>query len=342
MDQNSRATADRLDRPLADLRISLTDRCNFNCNYCMPDILQDFLPRAELLSFEEIARIAEISSALGVRKIKLTGGEPLLRSDVDQLLHLLRRNPLLKDIGLISNGVLLPEFGAKLRQAGLDRVSISLDALDYNIFQKIVGKRYHVGAVLAGIDAAQQLGFSPIKINCVVQRGVNDGEVLALVERFRKPQFHLRFIEFMDVGRIHWKERRVVPSAELLSRIREHYNLRPVGADYYGEVAERYVHEDAHGNSCGEIGFISAVSRPFCRSCTRLRLSSDGKLYKCLFSSDGLDVKALLRSGAGDDILREEIRIFWEQRDDRYSEQRSEFPRREAKPQRKAMHFMGG
>ena len=186
-----------------------------------------------------------------------------------------------------------------------------------DVFQKITGKRYHVGAVLAGIETAQELGFDPIKINCVVQRGVNDDQILPLVEYFRKPQFHLRFIEFMDVGQIYWNCRKVVPSAEILSRIRARYRLSPVGASYYGEVAKRYIHEDGLGNACGEIGFITAVSQPFCRSCTRLRLSSDGKLYKCLFATEGLDLRALLRNGADDNTLQEEIRAFWQQRDDR-------------------------
>jgi len=316
---------DTLARPLRDLRISVIDRCNFRCPYCMPeDQFADdavFLSKNERLRFEEIERIARAFVASGVRKLRLTGGEPLLRRELPQLVRMLRQIPQVEDIALTTNGVLLPRFASALREAGLMRLTVSLDTLDEPTFRKLSGGRGEVSEVLAGIAAAEASGFGPIKLNCVVMRGVNDGQVLDLIARFRGSGHIVRFIEYMDVGTLNrWQGELVVPSAELIERIGRRWPLRPLERNYRGEVAERYVFEDG----AGEIGFISSVSQPFCGDCSRARLSADGKMYTCLFARDGHDLRLPLRAGASDEELTALVGKYWTGRADRYSERRAE------------------
>ena len=327
-------------RPLHDLRISVTDRCNLRCTYCMPKERFGekyvFLPREELLRFEEIARVATAAARLGARKLRITGGEPLLRRDLPALIALLRGTPGIEDIALTTNGLLLPELAASLRAAGLNRLTISLDSLDDTIFQRMNGLGTPVARVLEGIAAAEAAGFGALKINAVIQRGLNDGGALALAEHFRGTPHIVRFIEYMDVGTLnHWERAEVLPSHELLARIAARYPLRPAQPNYQGEVAERYVYE----NGQGEIGFISSVTQPFCGGCTRLRLSADGSLYTCLFASEGHDLRALLRSGATDTGIEQFISTLWRARDDRYSELRAATPRPGEKVE---MYHVGG
>jgi len=316
---------DARSRPLRDLRISVIDRCNFRCPYCMPeDQFADdavFLSKGERLRFEEIERIARAFVRLGVRKLRLTGGEPLLRRDLRQLVRMLRQIPQVEDVAMTTNGVLLPRHATDLRAAGLMRLTVSLDSLDAATFRTLSGGRGDVGDVQAGIAAAEAAGFSRIKVNCVVMRGVNDAGVIDLVERFRGSGHIVRFIEYMDVGTLnHWSGDRVVPSAELMARIGARWRLRPLEANYRGEVAERYELEDGSG----EIGFISSVSQPFCGDCSRARLSADGHMYTCLFARAGHDLRTSLRGGASDDELCGMIAARWSDRSDRYSEIRSE------------------
>jgi len=319
------APRDTMARPLRDLRISVIDRCNFRCPYCMPeDQFADdavFLSKNERLRFEEIERIARAFVASGVRKLRLTGGEPLLRRELPQLVSMLRQIPQVEDIALTTNGVLLPRFAAALREAGLMRLTVSLDTLDESTFRKLSGGRGEVSEVLAGIAAAEAAGFGPIKLNCVVMRGVNDAQVLDLIERFRGTGHIVRFIEYMDVGTLNrWQGELVVPSAELIERISVRWPVRPLERNYRGEVAERYAFEDG----AGEIGFISSVSQPFCGDCSRARLSADGKMYTCLFARDGHDLRLPLRAGASDEELIALIGEHWVARADRYSERRAE------------------
>jgi cyclic pyranopterin phosphate synthase len=319
------ALQDTLGRPLRDLRISVIDRCNFRCPYCMPEdqYAQDyeFLSKEHRLRFEEIERLARAFVALGVRKLRLTGGEPLLRRDLPNLVELLARIPQVEDIALTTNGVLLPKFAQPLRDAGLYRLTVSLDTLDPGTFRRLSGGRGEVADVLAGIAAAERAGFSRIKLNCVVMRGVNDTQVLDLVERFRGTGHIVRFIEYMDVGTVnHWRDDAVVPSAELIARISTRWPLEPLRPNYPGEVAERYRFVD----TAGEIGFISSVSQPFCGDCSRARLSADGKLYTCLFARLGYDLRAAVREGRSEEQLAALIAARWGQRDDHYSEQRAD------------------
>jgi len=319
------APSDTLARPLRDLRISVIDRGNFRCPYCMPeDQFADdsvFLSKSERLRFEEIERIARAFVALGVRKLRLTGGEPLLRRDLPLLVRMLRGIPGVEDLALTTNGVLLPRLAAALHEAGLMRLTVSLDTLDAPTFHKLSGGRGHVSEVLAGIAAAEAAGFDRIKLNCVVMRGVNDTQVLELLERFRGTRHVVRFIEYMDVGTLnHWRGDLVVPSAELISRIGARWPLRALEQNYRGEVAER--HEFVDGG--GEVGFISSVSQPFCGDCSRARLSADGRMYTCLFARDGHDLRTALRSGSSDEELAAAIAGCWTGRSDRYSERRAE------------------
>jgi len=316
---------DTLARPLHDLRISVIDRCNFRCPYCMPEdqYAQDhvFLGKDQRLRFEEIVRLAQAFVALGVRKLRLTGGEPLLRRDLPELVRQLAQIPGVEDIALTTNGVLLPKFAQALRDAGLQRLTVSLDSLDAATFRHMSGGRGEVVEVLAGIEAAERAGFARIKLNCVVLRGVNDHQVADLAERFRGTPHILRFIEYMDVGTLnHWRAENVVPSAELLARIGGRWPLRALEPNYRGEVAQRY----AYADGAGEIGFISSVSQPFCGDCSRARLSADGKLYTCLFARTGFDLCGPLRSGAGDEELIRLIAGRWGGRSDRYSELRAQ------------------
>ncbi len=316
---------DRQRRPVRDLRISVMDRCNFRCPYCMPEDKYhkdfQFLPSAERLSFEEILRVARVFAGLGVHKLRITGGEPLLRPGLTDLIGDLRSIDGIEDIALTSNGILLAQQAAGLKAAGLDRVTVSLDSLDDEVFAIMSGGRGSKDRVLDGIREAIQAGLAPIKINTVVKRGVNEHTVLSLVENFRGMGVIVRFIEYMDVGTInHWRQADTVTSAELAKIINERWPMRAVERNYHGEVARRYEFLDGQG----EIGFISSVSEPFCGACTRARLSSDGQLYTCLFASHGTDLKTLLRADADDDVLRETICRVWLGRVDRYSELRAQ------------------
>ena len=336
------APRDRLRRPMHDLRISVMDRCNFRCPYCMPRETfhehYQFLKPTERLSFEEIARLAHLFVEMGVSKLRLTGGEPLLRPNLSELIAELGAIEGVQDIALTTNGVLLEKYATELKAGGLNRITVSLDSLDEEVFAQMSGGFHGRDQVLAGLRAAQQVGLTPIKINAVVQRGVNDHTVLDMLERFRGTGIIVRLIEYMDVGnRNHWEMPRVLPSRELLERISVRWPVHAMPGNYHGEVAERYAYDDG----AGEIGFISSVTQPFCGSCSRARLSSEGVLYTCLFATHGLDLKTPLRSGASDDQLRALIRNTWEQRDDHYSEQRAKLGNEH--PLRKIeMYYIGG
>lgn len=314
--------ADALGRRLHDLRISVTDRCNFRCVYCMPkDVFgrdYPFLPHAALLSFEEIARLARVFTGLGVAKLRLTGGEPLLRKDLERLVAMLAE--LEVDLTLTTNGALLARKARSLADAGLKRVTVSLDALDDATFQAMGDTETTVARVLDGIDAATRAGLAPIKVNTVVKRGMNEHAIVELARRFRGTGHILRFIEYMDVGATNgWRMDDVVPAAEVVRRIGAELPLEPVDPNYYGEVAERWRYRDGGG----EIGVIASVTRAFCRSCTRARLSTDGALYTCLFATGGYDLRALLRGGASDAEIHAAIGRIWRVRGDRYSELRT-------------------
>ena len=332
---------DRLHRPLRDLRISVTDRCNFRCTYCMPAEVFGpgfaFLPRTELLSFEEIARLAGIFAAAGVRKLRITGGEPLLRRDLPELIAMLAAVEGIEDIALTTNGSLLASRAEALAAAGLGRVTVSLDAIDETIFAAMNGVNVKVARVLAGVDAAQAAGLGPVKVNMVVKRGVNDGQILPMARYAREHGLALRFIEFMDVGTTNgWCLDEVVSAAEIHDTLQAEWPLEPVAAGYAGEVAQRYRYRDGSG----EIGIIASVSQPFCGGCTRARLSADGQLFTCLFGAAGHDLRAPLRSGASDPELAERIAGIWSVRNDRYSEQRSQAGPEEGP--RVEMSYIGG
>jgi cyclic pyranopterin phosphate synthase len=313
---------DTLGRPVRDLRISVTDRCNFRCVYCMPKEVfgreYAFLPRRELLTFEEIERVARVFVDLGVQKLRITGGEPLLRRDLEVLVERLASIDDELDVTLTTNGALLTQKAQALAAAGLSRVTVSLDSLDDEVFRAMNDVDFPVARVLAGIDAAAEAGL-PVKVNVVVKRGLNEESVLDIARRFRGTGHSVRFIEFMDVGATNgWRLDDVVPAAEIVSAIGAEFPLEPVEAAYRGEVAERYRYLDG----AGEIGVIASVTQPFCGDCTRARISADGKLYTCLFAVRGHDLRALLRSGSGDE-LEETIRSVWTRRVDRYSELRT-------------------
>lgn len=310
---------DRLSRPLRDLRISITDRCNFRCVYCMPKETFSkrhlFLRRAEVLSFEDIFRLARVLVGQGVRKIRLTGGEPLLRTDVELLVGML--SSLGVELTMTTNGSLLAKMAPALRSAGLARLTVSLDALDEATFRAMADVDYTARDVLAGIAAAERAGFGPIKINMVVKRGANDHEILPLARHFRGSGHIVRFIEYMDVGMSNgWRMDEVVTAHEIVERIGAEFPLERLPANYTGEVAQRWRHVDGSG----EIGVIASVTQAFCRDCSRLRLSTDGKLYNCLFAAQGHDMRALLREGASDAEIAERIQRIWREREDRYSE----------------------
>ncbi len=314
---------DTLGRPLRDLRISVTDRCNFRCPYCMPaEIFGEqytFLPKTQILTFEEIARLARIFVELGTQKIRLTGGEPLLRADLTDLVAMLAELPI-EDLALTTNGYLLARHAQALADAGLRRVTVSLDSLDDAVFREMNGDRHGVEATLDGIEAAERAGLTPIKLNCVVVRGVNDHTIVDLARRFHGTGHTVRFIEYMDVGNLNqWRLDEVVPAGEIVERIGVEFPLEPLPANYSGEVAQRFRYQDGGG----EIGVIASVSRPFCGACTRARLSTDGHLLTCLFALTGKDLRTPLRDGASDDELRELISGVWQERRDRYSEERA-------------------
>jgi len=311
-------------RPLRDLRISVTDRCNFRCVYCMPREIfgrdWEYLPREEILTYEEIARLAASFTRLGVHKVRLTGGEPLVRRDLDRLVRMLAANPAIDDLALTTNGSLLAAHADRLAAAGLTRVSVSLDAVDDATFGRMNDAHVPVARVMEGIEAAEAAGLGPVKVNMVVKRGWNDHAVLDVARRFHGTGRIVRFIEYMDVGHSNgWRLDEVVPASEILAAISEELPLEPMAPARRGEVARRYRYADGGG----EIGLIASVSQPFCRDCVRARLSADGKLFTCLFAVVGHDLKAVLRGGADDEEIEARLRRLWSARDDRYSERRS-------------------
>ncbi|WP_217423252.1 GTP 3',8-cyclase MoaA [Uliginosibacterium aquaticum] len=330
---------DQLGRPLRDLRISVTDRCNFRCTYCMPRDKfgreHAFLAHDEILRYEEIARLAQVFRGLGVEKIRLTGGEPLMRKHLDRLVAMLAQIPGL-DLTLTTNGALLARHAAALKAAGLKRVTISLDALDEAVFRSMSDAECSVSEVLAGIDAAAAAGLGPLKVNMVVRRGVNDHQILPMARHFRGSGHILRFIEYMDVGASNgWRMDDVLPAREILTRIASEFPLEAIDRDYPGEVAERWRYADGGG----EIGVIASVTQAFCRDCTRLRLSPEGKLFTCLFASAGHDMRALLREERSNAELAAWIGAVWQARGDRYSELRGQAS---ASAQKIEMSYIGG
>jgi len=336
----SDALADTLGRGLRDLRISVTDRCNFRCRYCMPrevfDAGYSFLPHGEILTFEEIVRLARVFASLGTQKIRLTGGEPLLRKDIARLVAMLREALPAVDLTLTTNGSALRAQARALRDAGLDRVTVSLDSLDDATFRAMNDADFPVAKVLEGIDAAAEAGLGPIKVNMVVKRGVNDHQVVDMARHFRGSPHIVRYIEFMDVGSTNgWRMDDVVPSAEIVRQISSQFPLAPAQANYSGEVAERWRYLDGSG----EIGVISSVTQAFCSSCTRARLSTDGHVYTCLFAQRGYDLKTPLRAGADDESLRDAVAAIWQRRGDRYSEIRTAAT---AGARKVEMSFIGG
>jgi cyclic pyranopterin phosphate synthase len=316
--------ADQFGRPLRDLRISVTDRCNFRCPYCMPAEIYgeryEFLPRDELLTFEEIARLTRIFASLGVTKARLTGGEPLIRAEVARLIRMLAPIAGLTDITLTTNGYLLARFAQELKAAGLGRITVSLDSLDDEVFRAMNGRNFDTAPVLEGIAAAEKAGLAPIKINAVVQKGVNDHTIVDLARHFKGTGHIVRFIEYMDVGTLNgWNMSQVVPAAEIFSMIDAEMAIEPVEPNYTGEVARRWRYVDGDG----EVGIIASVSEPFCGACTRARLSTDGRLVTCLFAAGGVDLRGPMRRGADDDELKKLITGVWSERRDRYSMDRA-------------------
>jgi cyclic pyranopterin phosphate synthase len=309
---------------MRDLRISVTDRCNFRCPYCMPAELfgeqYEFLPKPQILTFEEIERLTRIFVELGVRKIRLTGGEPLVRAEIPKLVERLAKIKEIEDLTLTTNGYLLSRDARVLKDAGLRRITVSLDSLDDDVFKRMNGREYDKRPVLQGIEAADKAGLHPIKINCVVQRGVNDHTLVDLARYFKGTGHIVRFIEFMDVGNLNgWNLSQVVSAREIIARINAELPVEPAAPNYRGEVANRYRYKDGSG----EIGIIASVSEPFCGNCTRARLSTDGKLVTCLFAKNGEDLRGPMRVGASDSELGALILSVWERRADRYSEERS-------------------
>jgi len=329
---------DTLGRPLGDLRVSVTDRCNFRCRYCMPrerfGSEHAFLPRAELLTFEELSRVVGLLKG-SLRKVRLTGGEPLLRRDLPELVALLKAATSLP-VALTTNGVLLPRYAEALARAGLERLTVSLDALEPAVFRAITDADYTASDVLAGIEAAERAGFERLKINCVVRRGLNESEILPLARRFHGTGHVLRFIEYMDVGSTNgWRAEQVVSAAEIIERIDRELPLEPAARSQPSDVAARYTYRDGGG----EVGVIASMTKPFCGDCSRLRLSADGQLFTCLFAVAGTDLRGPLRAGASDLELSRIVQKVWENRADRYSEQREQL----VLPKRKLeMSYLGG
>ncbi len=316
---------DTLSRPIRDLRISVTDRCNFRCTYCMPKEVfnsdYEFLRREDLLSFEEITRISKVFAGLGVKKIRLTGGEPLLRKNIPVLIEQLSSIAGIEDISLTTNGVLLTQkMAQQLKDSGLQRITVSLDALDDETFKAISDVSFKVDKVLDAIETADSVGLSPVKINMVVKKGVNEHAILPMAKHFHASGKILRFIEFMDVGSTnHWQMDDVFSAKEIVDVINQELPIEPADANYRGEVAKRWRYKDGGG----EVGVISSVTQPFCQSCTRARLSAEGKLYTCLFATQGKDLRHLIREGANDEHVAEVVSAIWKKRTDRYSELRS-------------------
>ncbi len=312
---------DSLQRPMRDLRLSVTDRCNFRCTYCMPKEVfgrgYDFLPKNDILTFEELTRVARVFVSLGVEKVRVTGGEPLMRRDIEQLIAQLAVIAGLRDLTLTTNGSMLAQKARALRDAGLRRITVSLDSLDDAIFRAMNDVDFPVARVLEGIEAARMAGFSPIKINMVVKRGVNEDGVAAMAQRFAGPEFVVRFIEYMDVGNSNgWRMADVVPATEILERIGG--TLTPLQPNYEGETALRFRTSEG-----GEVGVIASVTRPFCQGCTRARVTAEGRLFTCLFAQNGHDLRSLLRASADDAELAATVSRVWQAREDRYSEIRS-------------------
>jgi GTP 3',8-cyclase len=335
-------TTDQLNRPLRDLRISVTDRCNFRCNYCMPaEIFHEkfqFMPHKELLSYEEITRLVQLIVNLGAVKLRLTGGEPLVRQDVERLVAQLSAIEGADDIAMTTNGVLLPAKAEALKAAGLQRVTISLDSVDDEVFRAMNGNRAGVDRVMAGLEAAEVHGLTPIKINCVVQRGVNNHTIVDLARFCKDKGYILRFIEYMDVGTMNgWRMDEVVPAKEIVERIDAAFPLEKIPRSYASETALRFRYRDGSG----EIGLIASVTMPFCGDCSRMRLSPDGTIYTCLFATQGVDLKTPLRAGATDEELTNLIRGTWQARTDRYSEVRGA-ANGVIPPDRIQMYYIGG
>ena len=334
---------DKLGRPIRDLRLSVTDRCNFRCDYCMPkEIFGDdyvFLPKNELLTFEEMERITRIYTKLGVEKVRITGGEPLLRRNLYQLIERLNHIDGIEDIGLTTNGLLLKKHGQKLYDAGLRRINVSLDAIEDEVFQAINNRNIKASTILQQIDYAVSIGFH-VKVNVVIQKGVNDDQILPMVQYFKDKDIEIRFIEFMDVGNDNgWDFSKVVSKDEMLQMIESEFDISPVPPKYYGEVAKYYRHND----NGAKFGLITSVSESFCSTCTRARLSSDGKFYGCLFSEvDGFNVKALMRNGATDQELEDQFKALWHIRDNRYSDERTEQTVANRKRKKINMNYIGG
>lgn len=316
---------DTLSRPIRDLRISVTDRCNFRCTYCMPKEVfnskYEFLRRDDLLSFEEITRISKVFAKLGVKKIRLTGGEPLLRKNIPVLIDQLAKIEGIEDISLTTNGVLLTEeMAQQLKDAGLQRITVSLDALDDETFKAISDVSFNVDKVLDAIEIASSVGLSPVKVNMVVKKGVNEHAILPMIKHFHGSDKILRFIEFMDVGSTNqWQMDDVFSAKEIVNVIDQELPIEPADANYHGEVAKRWRYKDGGG----EVGVISSVTQPFCQSCTRARLSAEGKLYTCLFATQGKDLRHLIRQGAKDEFIADIVSAVWKKRADQYSELRS-------------------
>ena len=334
---------DKFGRPMRDLRISVTDRCNFRCPYCMPAEIYgeayEFLPRADILTFEEVTRLIGIFAELGIEKLRVTGGEPLLRNDLPQLLGMLNAIEGIDDLTLTTNGYLLSQFAQPLKDAGLSRITVSLDSLDDEVFKAMNGRGFTTERVLESIQTAAEVGLSPIKINCVVQKGVNDYTIVDLARHFKGTGHIVRYIEYMDVGnRNGWRSEHVVSAEEIIACIDAEMPLEPTESNYQGEVASRYRYKDGSG----EIGVIASVTKPFCGDCTRVRLSTDGKIFTCLFASDGVSLMEPMRAGASDDELRETITGIWTARSDRYSEERAANPNDPGAPRKIEMYQIGG
>lgn len=340
----AQVVTDKFGRPIRDLRISVTDKCNFRCRYCMPkEIFGDdfeFLKREQLLSFDEIERLARIYASLGVKKLRLTGGEPMMRKDLHELIKRLTVIEGIEDIGLTTNGLLLKKHGQKLYDAGLRRINISLDAMDDELFGKINDRGIGTSRILEQIEYAIGLGFQ-IKINMVVQKGLNEQEILPMARHFKNLPVTLRFIEFMDVGNDNgWNFDKVVSKKEILETLQTEFDLEALDPSYYGEVAKVYKHNDVADSY---LGFITSVSESFCSTCTRARLSSDGKFYGCLFAVDGFDIKTMMRDGISDEELTEVLMGVWDKRDDRYSEIRTEITEEKRRERKKInMSYIGG
>ena len=314
---------DHLGRPLKDLRISVMDRCNFRCIYCMPEEKFhsgfNFLKSSERLSFDEILRVTKLFTDLGVSKIRITGGEPLLRVNLTELIGDLSTLKKIEDIALTTNGVLLKKYSEELKACGLNRITVSLDSIDPEQFRKMSGGRGNLETVMEGIDAALSVGFKKLKINAVIKRGTNDDQVIEMIDYFKDQSVIIRFIEYMDVGNLNqWKLNETVGSDEIIKKLSEKWQLDPLDKNYEGETAQRY----QISGSETEIGLISSVTKPFCGSCTRARLSSDGKLYNCLFASEGKDIRSWVRDGKSDEYIKNELASIWKERRDRYSELR--------------------